>query len=154
MNKIFKNKTAKGLVSLIAIIILLSSILASTLYYQNNITANVIREASIDSESKAIPTTEVNDIKELSQLNEGWYSVRNGYVFYLEHFDSAVPLYVKINNQRFWNGFLVVDADGNIEFRESFEEIAKKENTDEDVEEKSVATTITGRVTGMERVSR
>ncbi len=48
MKKLFKNKIAKGLVSLITIIVLLSSILATSLFYQNNITANVIFDESFD----------------------------------------------------------------------------------------------------------
>ncbi len=41
MNKITKNKTAKGLVSLITIIIILASILAGSIYYENTITGKV-----------------------------------------------------------------------------------------------------------------
>ena len=39
-NKLFNSKIAKGLVSLITIIMLLSSILATSVFYQNNITVN------------------------------------------------------------------------------------------------------------------
>jgi hypothetical protein len=67
-NKLFNNKTAKGLVSLITIIILLSSILATTFVYQNNITADVIRETSQISKSAAITITEVNGVNNLNQL--------------------------------------------------------------------------------------
>ena len=46
--RIFYNKIAKGLMSFVAIIILLSSILATSIFYENNITANVIKENSFD----------------------------------------------------------------------------------------------------------
>ena len=93
MSKKIFNKTAKGIVSLITIVILLSSILASSIFYENNITANVAKENSEETR-QAIAITEVNNIRELSQLNEGWYQIANGYVFYLEHFDSYAPLYI------------------------------------------------------------
>ena len=80
MKKLTKNKIAKGLVSLITVVILLSSILATTLVYENNITANAVKEDS------GISYTEVNDVYNL-QLNEGWYQVKNGNVLYLETFD-------------------------------------------------------------------
>jgi len=47
MKKLTKNKIAKGIVSLVTIVILLSSILATSIVYENNITANVVKEASI-----------------------------------------------------------------------------------------------------------
>ena len=80
MNKLTKNKIAKGLVSLVTVVILLSSILATTLVYENNITANAVKEDS------GISYAEVNDVYNL-QLNEGWYQVKNGNVLYLETFD-------------------------------------------------------------------
>ena len=40
MKKLTKNKIAKGLVSLVTVVILLSSILATTFVFENNITAN------------------------------------------------------------------------------------------------------------------
>ena len=43
MKKLLYNKTGKGLSSLAAIVILLSAILASSIFYENNITANSIR---------------------------------------------------------------------------------------------------------------
>ena len=118
MRKIFNNKFGKGLVSLITIVILLSSILASSIVYQNNITANVAREISIDAKPISIPIKEVDNIKELNQLNEGWYQIINGYVYYLESFDSYVFLNIKVKNPDERNGLLVVDADGNIKFDE------------------------------------
>ena len=97
LKKLFNNKIAKGLVSLITIIVMLSSILAASIFYENNITANVVRENSIGNKP-AISIQEVKDVKELNKLNEGWYEIRNGFVFYLEHFDSYVPLYIKVLN--------------------------------------------------------
>ena len=96
--KLFNSKIAKGLVSLITIVILLSSILATSVFYQNSITSNVIKEKTIQNKETSIQIKIINDIKELNQLNEGWYSIRNGYVFYLETFDTYVPLYIKVKN--------------------------------------------------------
>ncbi len=148
MNKITNNKFGKGLVSLLTIIMLMISMLTITLTYDAYLTGNAVKELSIDG--KAVSITEVNDINELNQLNEGWYEIRSGHVFYLESFDSYVNLYIRVNSPQHQNGVFVVDADGNI--------IIKKINNEivdffSDVEEKSVATTITGRVTGMEGVS-
>ena len=63
MNKIVYNKTAKGLVSLVAIVVLLSSILAGSLIYENNLTGNVVRENS--NSRLQIPT-----FIEIDNLNE------------------------------------------------------------------------------------
>ena len=49
MKKLLNKKIAKGLVSLITIVILLSSILASSVFYQNNITANVVSGVLIET---------------------------------------------------------------------------------------------------------
>ena len=65
MKKLFYNKTAKGIVSLITIVILLSSILASSIFYGNNITANAVKEGS-SAESTGITITEINDVKVLN----------------------------------------------------------------------------------------
>ena len=119
--KLFYNKFAQGLASLIAIIILLSSILAASIFYQNNITANVVRETSINDKSLSIQIQSVNDVKELNQLNEGWYQIRSGYVFYLESFNTPIPLYIKVLNPEQQNGLLVVDEDGTIGFDKEFE---------------------------------
>ena len=72
MKKLIKNKTAKGIVSLITIIILLSSILAGGIFYENSITANVIKETSIN-DKPIISIKEVSDIKKVKneeQQNE------------------------------------------------------------------------------------
>lgn len=47
ISKLTKNKIGKGIVSLIAIVILLSSILATSIFYSNNITTNAVREVSV-----------------------------------------------------------------------------------------------------------
>src|SRR3989338_9167595 len=104
--KIKNKKIQKSFVSLVAIIILLSSILATTVFYQNSITANVIKENL--GNKPAIPLKEVKDVKELIQLNEGWYQVKNGLVYYLEAFDSSIPLYIRVLNPEQQNGMLVV----------------------------------------------
>ena len=104
MNKILKNKTAKGIVSLGIIVLLLSSILTASLFYGSNITANVAKEVSFDSKQKDLQIKEVDNIRDLNQLNEGWYQIRNGYVFYLEHFDFEVPLWIRVRNNNQQNG--------------------------------------------------
>ncbi len=130
---LFKNKTAKGLVSLITIIVLLSSMLATSIYYQNNITANVVKEISTETKSTGIIITEVNGIKELSQLNEGWYQIRNGFVFYLDTFNSYVQLYIRVKNPEHQNGLFVVDEDGNVRF-DNYSSTNEKVIVDENVE--------------------
>ncbi len=129
----FNNKFAKGLISLVTIIILLSSILATSIYYENNITANVISEISTEAKSTGILITEVNDIKDLSQLNEGWYKIRNGFVYYLDTFNSNVPLYIRVLNAEQQNGLLVVDEDGNVKF-DNYSSTNEKVIVDENVE--------------------
>ena len=124
---LFDNKIAKGLVSLIEIVILLSAILASTFVYQNNITADVVKDTSIDYTPAVISIKKVNDVNELNQLNEGWYKVKNGYVYYLDTFNSYVPLYIRVNNLEQQNGLFVVDADGTVSFDGSFDGLTEKE---------------------------
>ncbi|MBI2656135.1 hypothetical protein HYX03_00160 [Candidatus Woesearchaeota archaeon] len=150
--KLTKNKIAKGLVSLLTIIILLSSILAGSIFYEDNITANVVKETSIDSKPPTISIKEVNGIRDLNQLNEGWYQIRHGYVSYLETFDSYVPLYIKVLNPEQQNGLLVVDENGNIEFVKDFEGLIEKE-TVENKNQEPAQNQITGEVIGLEKVS-
>lgn len=123
--KLFNDKTAKGIVSLITIIVVLSSILAVTIFYENNITANVVKETNNKKTSMQIQS--VYDANELSQLNEGWYLIRNGFVYYLDTFDSYVPLWIKVKNPEQKNGLFVVDADGSIRFEESYDGLEKGE---------------------------
>src|SRR3989344_8543453 len=113
-NKMTNNKIAKGIVSLTIIVVLLLSVLAGSFYYQNNITANAVKEASADFD-KNILIKEI-DAKNLNQLNEGWYKTINGNLFYLEGFDRPVYLYARINNPEYKNEIFSVDADRNLEF--------------------------------------
>src|SRR3989338_2481790 len=146
-NKLFNSKTAKGLVSLTSIIILLSSILASTFYFDSSITANVAGDVSAE---EAYSIKEINDIKELSQLNEGWYLIREGYVFYLETFDSEIPIHIKVNEPANPNAVVVVDADGNIAFDRTFSQLAEKQEAEIS---KTNENRITGQVVGLESIS-
>ena len=144
---IYKSTVPKGFVSLHTVIILLTSILAITISDGNNITANVIFEDSTSFKS-TFSITEVNNFNELNQLNEGWYSIRNGHVFYLDKFDSYIPLYIKANNPPNLNGLFVIDSDGNIEFEENDLELIEKTKVDYEETNK-----ITGEVTGLESVT-
>ena len=149
-NKILKNKFAYGLMSFATVIILISSILAASIFYQSNITARAIQETNFDS-SPAISIIAVDDINGLNQLNEGWYEIRNGFVYYLQDFDTPIPLYIRIKNSNQQNGLLSVDYDGAIIFDSKFH--SKNEVNENTFEEKTIATTISGRVTGLEKVS-
>src|SRR3989338_4222412 len=158
MIKPAENKIGKGLLSLVAIIVLLSSILASSIFYESSITANVVRETSIGSESAAIRIQQVNSIRELSQLNEGFYEIRSGFVLYLEHFDSYVPLWIKVKSPEEQNGLLLVEADGKLSFDESFEGLTDEKAVEETASneesaQNQIQNQITGEVTGMEEVS-
>ncbi len=154
-----KTSIPKGIVSFATIILLLSFILALTLAYENTITANVVKDISIDTVAISIRVKEVSNIKELNQLNEGWYQAINGYVYYLESFDSYVFLNIKIKNPDERNGLLVVDADGNIKFDETFNglpgrQIAVYDGGNENSNENQInKNQITAQVTGLERVS-
>ncbi|GEM_PF-2604318 len=139
-----KNKLGKGLVSMFLIIILLVSVLAGSFYYENNITAYAVNENTIVSNQ--IQQKEVNDVKGLNQLNEGWYKVIKGNVFYLEHFDSLVSLHIVIKNPEQQNGIFVVDAEGNVEFEGNADKLVDNLNQNN-------ANQITGEVTGLEGVS-
>lgn len=145
-NKILYTKIAKGVVSFAAIILILSSILATSLYYNNNITANAARE----SDYGHIPVIGVAEIQELSYLNEGWYEIRNGFVFYLDTFDSYVPLYIKILNREQQNGLLSIDEYGAMEFGTAVNLLKEKEVVDKD---EAAENEITGKVTGFDSIS-
>src|SRR3989338_2031053 len=114
MSKMMNNKIAKGIVSLTIIVILLLSVLAGSFYYQNNITANAVKEVSADFD-KDISIKEI-DVKNINQLNEGWYKAIGGHLFYLEEFDRPVYIYTKIVSSEHQNEMFSVDADGNLEF--------------------------------------
>ena len=113
-NKIIKNKIAKGLASLTIIVILLLSVLAGSFYYENNITANAVKEASVNFD-KDISIKEI-DVKNINQLNEGWYKIIEGHLFYLEEFDKPVFIYTRIVSAEHQNEMFSVDADGNVQF--------------------------------------
>ena len=148
--KIYKSTVPKGFVSLHTIIILLTSILAITISDGNNITASVVVDVPTDYES-TFSIIEVSSISNLNQLNEGWYSIRNGHVFYLDKFDSYIPLYIKATNPPNLNGLLVIDSDGNIEFEENDLELT--EQTKVDNRNGETLNQITGEVSGLEKVS-
>lgn len=150
MNKLNKNKFAKGIVSLATIIIVLTSILAGTIYYGGNITSNVVSEVNDEPQ---IQIKTVDNIEQLSYLNEGWYQIRNGYVFYLDTFNSYVPLYIKVRDLYQQDGLLSVDADGNIEFHSDLDKLYEKEIVEENNLVESSQNKVTGAVTGLEKVS-
>src|SRR3989338_8124823 len=112
MKRIKQSKTAK-LISLTTATLLIALILASSFYLDGTITANVVAE---EPSSFIVPAIKEIDFNELRQFNEGWYELRNGYVFYLESFDSYIPLNLKVKNPSGLNGLFVVDEDGKIEF--------------------------------------
>src|SRR3989338_5786975 len=147
MKRLNRSKTAK-LISLTTATVLIALVLASSLYYSgNNITANVIAEDSPNFIQPSIK--EIDNFNELNQLNEGWYEIRNGYVFYIENFDSYIALNLKVRNPSGLNGLLVVDADGNIAFDSNKWALPEKYSSQE-IESENL---ITGEVTGMESVS-
>ena len=117
-NKLLKQKIAKGFASLAVVVVLLISILAGSIYYQNNnITSNVVKDASSNSD-KEISTKEIG-ARNLNQLNEGWYKIIEGHLFYLKEFNEPVYLYMKINNPDYQNKLFSVDSNGNVEFYEN-----------------------------------
>ena len=106
--KLFNNKFAQGLVSFAVIIILIASVLASSMLYNASINPYVVRENSFDKNPASFSIRTVKGINDLSSLNEGWYEIRNGFVFYLETFDSYVPLYIRVKNLEQQNGYKVI----------------------------------------------
>ncbi len=150
-NKLAGSKIGKGLVRFIIIMVMLISVLALSVYYKSGITANAVNGIASGSNQESIPVREINGMDELSQLNEGWYEIRSGFVYYLEYFNSYIPLYMHVNDEKLRNGLFSVDGEGNIEFREKDELIGNKEIVDE--EEKISQNQISGEVTGMEKVS-
>ena len=151
------NKTAQGIVSFATIVILLVSVLASSIYFEYSITANAVKETAINTKP-TITIKEVKDINKLNYLNEGWYEIKNGYVYYLESFNDYVPLYIQVINPQQQNGLMVIYADGEILFDESFRgssrsQFVADEKEDKNSDEESTQNQITGKVTGMERVS-
>ena len=120
--KLFKFKNGKGIVSISTIVIVLLAMLFTAMWYNRNyssLTGNVVYAEGNFVFSRPV-ISYVNDINELKILNEGWYEIRHGYVFYLEHFDNSIPLYIKVLNLNQQDGIVVVDADGTVSFDESF----------------------------------
>ncbi len=112
--RILKNKFVPGIATFLLIIILLSSIIAVSIIYDANVSANAVKQIKLTTKENIVQ--EFDDIKDLS-LNEGWYSIKNGFVFYLQDFDNAIPLYMKIENPGQQNGKFSVDSDGSIDLR-------------------------------------
>ena len=112
------NKKRNSLISLALIILLMFSILTINLVYNNNLIGQAATVFEPYSSQSSIQIKEVNSIEELSQLNEGWYKIINGYAYYLETFDSGILLYIKVKDSKQQNGLIVVDSDGNVEFEQ------------------------------------
>ncbi len=151
MKKSNKYKAPKGIVSFTVIIVLLSSILAASVYYENSITANAVRGTTSNNQEFNLQIIYIDSTKDLSQLNEGWYQIRNGYVYYLDSFSSYIPIWIKIINPEEQNGLLVVDADGTTKFDRTFTGLPESEVADD--EEIIFENQISGNAVGMEKVS-
>src|SRR3989338_9043795 len=154
------NKKAQGIVSFAAIIILLASILASSIYFDYSITANAVKENAIDNKPPSVQVKEVKNVEELNYLNEGWYEIKKGYAYYLESFNDYVPLYIRVMNGREQNGLLVIYADGGVYFDDSFRglpriQVVADEKEDEEITQNEPISRnqITGKAAGTERVS-
>ena len=119
------NKIQEGIISLTAIIVLLSSVLAFSIFNGNgNITGFAINQKHNSNAKSIIPElTEINDIRELTQLNEGWYRVMNGQVYYLEIFSSYIPLYIKVRDEGQQNLVIAIDGEGNMEVGRDFSDL-------------------------------
>ncbi|MBS3096386.1 hypothetical protein J4480_03005, partial [Candidatus Woesearchaeota archaeon] len=152
------NKKAQGIVSFAAIIILLASILASSIYFDYSITANAVKENAIDNKPPSVQVKEVKNVEELNYLNEGWYEIKKGYAYYLESFNDYVPLYIRVMNGREQNGLLVIYADGGVYFDDSFRglpriQVVADEKEEISDNEETTQSQISGKFTGMEKVS-
>ncbi len=150
--KFFENKIGKFMAVPILIIISLVFVLATSVYYEGNLSGYVVKKFIISNDeffSDEIQIKSVNNINDLSQLNEGWYEIINGHVFYLDTFDYYIPLYIKIKDKDYQNVLLVVDSDGTIEIKK----IQPKVKFFSDENQESTQNRITGKAIGMERVS-
>ena len=147
------NKAAKGIVSLLTIIIVLVSVLASSIYYDRSITGNVVNE----NPTFQVQIKEIKDINELSQFNEGWYAVKNGLVYYLEGFNSYIPLYVKVLDKRQQNGFVLIEEDSTVIFDADYYKLLENKPHYEvkasDTQQTQNQNQITGAVAGLEKIS-
>lgn len=116
-----KKKIEHEMSKFVTLVLLLILITATTIVFNGNITGNVVGSSS--GITYIIPSIqEVSSIDELSSLNEGFYLIKEGYVFYLESADSYIPLYIKVTDLKQRDGIFSVDEDGNIEFEDSFGE--------------------------------
>ncbi|MBI2654971.1 hypothetical protein HYX06_00920 [Candidatus Woesearchaeota archaeon] len=156
MKRLKQSKAAK-LISLTTATLLIALILASSFYLDGTITANVAAE---EPPSFTGPAAKEISFNELKHLNEGWYELRNGYVFYLESFDSYAPLNLKVKSPSGLDGLAVVDSYGKIEFTD-YDETAEiqypeEQETDEiqySQKQQESRNFITGEVTGLEGIS-
>ncbi|MBI2101699.1 hypothetical protein HYT53_03725 [Candidatus Woesearchaeota archaeon] len=146
---------AEALLVFTTIIIILSLVLATSIVYENNITANVAKETAISENGFGLKTIEVRNVNELSHLNEGWYQIINGYVYYLDSFNSYVSLYIKVRNPEEQNGLLIVEADGTARLDKTFTGLPESEVADEGefVEEEITIISKLARITGFQILS-
>src|SRR3989344_2463498 len=147
MKNLTKNKIAKGIAGLAAIVVLLASIFAGSFYYENNITANAVKEDSTNFNND-ISIKEIG-VRNLNQLNEGWYKTINGNLFYLEEFDKPVFIYTRMASSEHQNEMFSVDADGNVKFYGN--DNLNSENNK--LKSTSANNQISGNAVGMESVS-
>ena len=67
--------------------LMMISVFMFALSNNTSITANVVKFEDTDT-AKNNAVIQTKEINSLSQLNEGWYEIRNGFVFYLEDFNT------------------------------------------------------------------
>lgn len=92
-----KRKISEEMNKLTALVLVLMLVTATAIVFDGSITGNVAIENS--GITYSVPAVhEVNDINDLKILNEGFYLVSNGYVFYMESADTYIPLYIKVND--------------------------------------------------------
>ncbi|HLC49815.1 MAG TPA: hypothetical protein VJI97_00120 [Candidatus Nanoarchaeia archaeon] len=153
MKKIINSKTAKGITGFTMAMLMMISVFMFALSNNSSITANVVKYESIDT-AKSNSVIQIKEINSLSQLNEGWYEIRNGFVFYLEDFNTPIPLYIRLKNSQ-QNGLAVVDADGTVSFEETSNKLVEKIITDKDIRKNSDdgSNLITGNVAGLSAVT-
>src|SRR3989338_5337301 len=104
---------------LISVVLVLLLVDSTFVVFDGNFTGNVVKES--EGVTYLIPQiNEVDSIKELSSFNEGFYLVKEGYVFYVESAASYIPLYIKVNDIQQQNGMISIDEDGTMEFDGSY----------------------------------
>lgn len=110
-----KKRISHEMNKLITLVLILVLITTAIIVFDGNITGNVVGSSS--GITYIIPSIqEVQGIGELSSLNEGFYLIKEGFVFYLESADSYIPLYIKVNDLKQRDGIFSVDEDGNVGF--------------------------------------